>query len=71
MTWRVHADPVMVVAGVGGLLQALHPLAMAGVVWSIVTVLFAATAWVEDIVPTVTPFASTMSVFKVQFLLAA
>jgi len=31
VTWRVHADPVMVVAGVGGLLQALHPLAMAGV----------------------------------------
>jgi len=32
MTWRIHADPVM---GVGGLralhLQALHPLAMAGV----------------------------------------
>jgi uncharacterized protein (DUF2236 family) len=32
MTWRIHADPVM---GIGGLralhLQALHPLAMAGV----------------------------------------
>jgi len=32
VTWRVHADPVMLVAGIRALLfQALHPLAMAGV----------------------------------------
>ncbi len=32
MTWRVHGDPSMVVAGIRALLlQAVHPLAMAGV----------------------------------------
>ena len=32
VTWRVHADPVMAVAGLRALLlQAVHPLAMAGV----------------------------------------
>ena len=32
ITWRVHADPSMAVAGVRALLQqALHPIAMAGV----------------------------------------
>ena len=32
MTWRVHADPTMLVGGLRSLfLQALHPLAMAGV----------------------------------------
>ncbi|MEZ0088933.1 oxygenase MpaB family protein [Streptacidiphilus sp. EB129] len=32
VTWRVHADPTMLLAGVRALLlQALHPLAMAGV----------------------------------------
>jgi uncharacterized protein (DUF2236 family) len=32
VTWRVHADPTMALAGVRALLlQALHPLAMAGV----------------------------------------
>ena len=31
VTWRVHADPSMVVAGIRALLQqALHPEAMAG-----------------------------------------
>ena len=32
MTWRVHADPAMLIGGMRALLvQALHPLAMAGV----------------------------------------
>ena len=32
VTWRVHADPVMIVAGLRALLlQAVHPVAMAGV----------------------------------------
>ena len=32
VTWRVHADPMMLVAGLRALLlQAVHPLAMAGV----------------------------------------
>ncbi|MEY9964108.1 uncharacterized protein (DUF2236 family) [Streptacidiphilus sp. MAP12-16] len=32
VTWRVHADPTMLLAGIRALLlQALHPLAMAGV----------------------------------------
>jgi uncharacterized protein (DUF2236 family) len=32
VTWRVHADPVMALAGIRALLlQALHPVAMAGV----------------------------------------
>src|SRR4051795_13158089 len=32
VTWRVHADPTMLLAGLRALLlQALHPLAMAGV----------------------------------------
>lgn len=32
VTWRIHADPIMPLAGVRALLfQALHPLAMAGV----------------------------------------
>ncbi|MEU2630727.1 oxygenase MpaB family protein, partial [Kitasatospora sp. NPDC007106] len=32
VTWRVHADPAMLLGGLRALLlQALHPLAMAGV----------------------------------------
>ena len=32
VTWRVHADPAMLIGGMRALLvQALHPLAMAGV----------------------------------------
>lgn len=32
VTWRVHADPILIIAGLRALLlQALHPLAMAGV----------------------------------------
>ncbi len=33
VTWRVHADPLLIVGGIRALLmQALHPLALAGVV---------------------------------------
>jgi uncharacterized protein (DUF2236 family) len=33
VTWKIHADPAMVLGGLRALLlQALHPLAMAGVV---------------------------------------
>src|SRR3954452_21656848 len=32
VTWKVHAHPAMLIGGTGGLIiQALHPLAMAGV----------------------------------------
>jgi len=32
VTWRIHGDPIMAVAGLRALLlQALHPIAMAGV----------------------------------------